>query len=62
MGTDVKTLVPSSELFQGPGKTYTDIVKTPVSLPCVGLGLTRLAGSAIAQRIDDPRIACRATD
>lgn len=61
MGTEVKTLVPGSELFQGPSKTYTDVVKTLVPLPCVGLGLMRLAGSAIAQRIDDPRIVCRAT-
>lgn len=54
MGTDVKTLVPGSELFQGPGRTYAGIARTLVSLPSVGLGLR----SAIAERIDDSRIAC----
>jgi hypothetical protein len=32
-----------------------------VSLPYAGPGLMRLAGSTIAQRIDDPRIAYRET-
>ena len=58
MGTDVKTLVPGSELFQ---RTYADIAGTLVSLPYISLRSTRLAECTIALRIDDSGIACRAT-